>query len=98
MDDLDLKARRWERIRKFYIGIIMIIFACLQLIILIKINNYVQMSHQSTVRSQDTVIENEQKIDTNLRNSLKCVLLLTPTTYNAQAVNNCLAVHEVIIK
>lgn len=94
MDSTEYFARA-EKANKRYrkvmviMGLLVTIALTVMMSVLFRIN---QTNHDNSTKTQQTIIDNEVKLNDNLTNSLHCVLLLTTGTtkdYSAAAINKC---------
>lgn len=86
---------RAEKSNKLYrrimviIGLSITVGLTLTILILFKTN---QLNHATSNKVQQTIIDNEIKLNENLANSLHCVLNLTTgaaKNYSIQTINTC---------
>ena len=52
------------------------------------------VDHANSLYEQKTIISNQDKLDTDLRNSVKCLFGLNPATATAEAAQACFNVVE----
>lgn len=91
MDSTDYFKRAERANRRFRRTVIILVLVATVLFagILVRLRDVQQYNHNTSTASLNIIIDNEAKLNTNLTNSLHCILLLTPQTYNTKTVNNC---------
>jgi Na+/H+ antiporter NhaC len=79
--------------RRFRIAIIVIFlgFIVATIALLFALLQLQESYHDTSKASLDIITQNESKLNQNLTNSIHCILLLTPQTYNVAAINGCFA-------
>lgn len=94
MDSTEYFARAEKANRRYHrvmiiIGLSVTVALTITMLILFKIN---QTNHDDSTAVQQTIIDNEVKLNQNLANSLHCVLNLTvgkAPGYSIQTINSC---------
>lgn len=54
-----------------------------------SIKNQQIQFHKDNTSSQQTIINNQDRLDSDLRNSVKCLFSLNPTTANTESAQAC---------
>jgi len=91
MDSTEYFARA-ERANKRYRKVMVILCLCVtitltvMMLVLFKIN---QTNHDNSVKTQQTIIDNEIKLNENLANSLHCIFDYPPGTRTIAETNVC---------